>query len=643
MLIYNPSMSDFQGALDTAVRRGLHAFLTPTPMTLSEWSAEHFYLSAESSYTEGKWEAYPFQVGLMDAMSNDSIKELFFQKSARVGATKSMLAYLGYSAHHRARNVALWQPVDDDSNEFCKSELNTMIRDVKAVQDAFPWYDKKHSKNTLAQKQFISSMLFLRGGKSAKNFRRISVDTALLDELAAFDSDIDGEGSPVKLAQKRTEGSSYPKLIACSTPKIHGRCLMEKSFDGADMQMRFEIPCPHCGHYQDLRFGGKDVPHGFKWTHGHPETTQYCCIKCAGLFDQGDYLDAWERGVWVSCKQDAYMSDSRFYDTDNVEIDAPSALGLHVWTAYSPQTSWEAIVREFLGAAKDRDLLKTFTNTTLGETFVDEAIEKIDANILFARREYYTQAPAAVGAITIGIDVQDDRFELQFDGWGYGEERWCLDYVRLYGDPSRSGIWDKLAEIVNRQFVRDDGIIMSPLVACIDHGGHFSDEVNNFSRRMGVRFMIPIKGSSTYGKPIATFPRKRNRNRVYLTEVGTDSAKDLLFQRLHIHDVGPGYWHFPMSDAFDSEYFRQLTNEDRVLKFAQGQRRFVWNARERRQEPWDCSVYSLAAIRIAQQFFGLTLVNVETKLESSEVKTAKAPAPKKPKSKGMGYGSNWLR
>ena len=134
-------------------------------------------------------------------------------------------------------------------------------------------------------------------------------------------------------------------------------------------------------------------------------------------------------------------------------------------------------------------------------------------------------------------------------------------------------------------------------LATQDHGGHYSDEVNQFSKRLGVRFLIPVKGSSVYGKPVATFPRKKNAKGVYLTEIGTDTAKDLLYQRLQIKEVGPGYWHFPVSDAFDETYFKQLTAEERIPKWTQGRKRYVWDAKQRRQEPWDCSVYSLAAIR----------------------------------------------
>ena len=41
-----------------------------------------------------------------------------------------------------------------------------------------------------------------------------------MDELDGFDSDVEKEGSPDKLAWKRTEGAVYRKLVAGTTPKL---------------------------------------------------------------------------------------------------------------------------------------------------------------------------------------------------------------------------------------------------------------------------------------------------------------------------------------------------------------------------------------------------------------------------------------
>ena len=591
--------------IQKSVSYGLQSLYAPEPLRLSEWADENFYLSAESSYVQGRWETMPFQKAIMDSISNDDIRDVTWMKSARVGYTKCILAAIGYYAEHKKRNQGVWQPVDDDADEFVKTEIETMIRDVPVVQDAFPSYGRKAKENTLKQKVFTGSSLFIRGGKAAKNYRRLTLDVSYLDELDGFDQDIEREGDPVTLASKRVEGSTFPKVITGSTPKIKGMSMIEDRYNDADYRFVFHIPCPHCDEYIPITWGGKDIPHGFKWTGDDAHTVAHLCPECAAMFTQEEYLSVYKKGRYIA-EGGVFIDDDCLFRNERGEIiDTPLSVAFHVWTGYSPMTSWAQIVREFIAARKDRGRLKTFVNTTLGESWEDEDSEKLDSENLYARREHYeAPVPNDVSVLTASIDTQDDRFEVQVDGWSVGEERFSIDYIRLYGDPSRQTIWDKLAESLRKKYKRADGVLMDIRLATQDHGGHYSDEVNQFSKRLGVRFLIPVKGSSVYGKPVATFPRKKNAKGVYLTEIGTDTAKDLLYQRLQIKEVGPGYWHFPVSDAFDETYFKQLTAEERIPKWTQGRKRYVWDAKQRRQEPWDCSVYSLAAIRILQQHMG---------------------------------------
>ena len=64
--------TETQRAMVEAVIAGLAPLRAVPPESLSRWAAQHFRLSAESSHTQGQWEAYPFQRGWMDAFSNDA-------------------------------------------------------------------------------------------------------------------------------------------------------------------------------------------------------------------------------------------------------------------------------------------------------------------------------------------------------------------------------------------------------------------------------------------------------------------------------------------------------------------------------------------------------------------------------------------
>lgn len=208
--------------------------------------------------------------------------------------------------------------------------------------------------------------------------------------------------------------------------------------------------------------------------------------------------------------------------------DAPfnGHAGFHIWAAYSysPNAAWGKLAREWVDAQKNRERLKTFVNTVLGEPWTEQG-ETVEAASIHNRRERYKAAVPNGSVLTAGVDVQDDRLELEIVSWGEGEESWSVDFVRLYGDPSRAELWRKLRELLGRTWLRADGQQLDVRAVAIDSGGHFTDEVYAFSRANGVRWAIPIKGANEPGKPIAAFPRTLNTKRVYLTQVGVDTAK----------------------------------------------------------------------------------------------------------------------
>src|SRR3546814_11405575 len=104
------------------LQNGLAAFGVPEPMTLTQWAEEHFYLSAESSYVEQTWEAWPFQRAIMACTSNDGIREIDLTKSARTGYTKLIMAAMGYFTWHKRRKPTLWQRTDAASDGTYNTE-----------------------------------------------------------------------------------------------------------------------------------------------------------------------------------------------------------------------------------------------------------------------------------------------------------------------------------------------------------------------------------------------------------------------------------------------------------------------------------------------------------------------------------------
>jgi terminase, large subunit len=602
---------DQLATLRQRLTRGLAAVGIPEPLSLEQWAGEHFYLSAESSYVEQDWSAWPYQRAIMASISNDDIREVDWQKSARTGYTKIILAAQGFFAHHKRRNQALWQPTDDDATAYVKTELDPMLRDVAVMRDVFPAYLARHKDNTLDQKKFIGSMLHIKGGKAAKNYRRISVDVAILDELDAFDGDIEKEGDPVTLAAKRIEGATFPKLICGSTPKLRGFSLIETRAKLADERLTYQIPCPHCGERHALTWGGKGEPHGFKWRIGEdqkpdPASVRHLCPHCGVLISQGEYLANWERGVWINETGDLHLhADGRFTDPQGQPTAAPKHIAFHTWTAYSPAANWPDIVRDFLAALKkqsegDDSKMKVFKNTFLGETWEGE-IERTDPDTLKARAEPYPlrTMPKDCLLLLAGGDVQGNRIELQVWGYGIGGQMWSIDHRQFFGNPEQEEVWLELEDFLFSEIYPHASGTEQRIHSTAIDSGYLPDAVYAFAHKHRARRVYAVKGSSGGERSIENgnskvsfnWRGKRQAQGQTLWMVGTHLAKDRFAARLEIAKPGPGYVH--LSAEHTDEWFRQLAAEDRVTQRSQYGAVTRWVKNRKRNEVIDMTAYAI--------------------------------------------------
>lgn len=596
-----------EAEVDTRLRRGMAAWGVPEPLTLAEWAEKHFYLSAESSYVEQHWKAWPFQRAIMACISNDDIREIDWKKSARTGYTKIILAAQGYFAEHKRRNQAVWQPTDDDAVAYVKTELDPMLRDVEVMRTVLPAYLMRHKDNTLEYKKFIGSGLHIKGGKAAKNYRRISIDVGYLDELDAFDNDVEKEGDPPALAAKRIEGATFPKLVCGSTPKLRGLSLIEARECLADRRFTYQIPCPHCGERHAITFGGKDEAHGFKWNDGNSASVRHLCPHCAALIDQGEYLAVWEQGVWIDDEGAVWLHhDGRFTTPAGDSVPTPRHVAFHTWTAYSPAANWPDIVADFLAAHEklqegDDTKMKAFRNTTLGLTWEGE-IERTDVDALKQRAEPFAlrTMPRDCLLLLCGADVQGNRIEAQVWGYGLGGQMWTIDHRVFFGNPEQEEVWLELEDFLFGQtYPHACGTTQAIYATAIDSGGHSANAVYAFAHKHKARRVHAVKGSSGAERSIENgntkvgfnWMGKREKNGPILWHVGTHLAKDRLASRLEVSRPGPGYVHLARDNS--DEWFRQLAAEDRVTARTAYGTRYRWVPNRKRNEVIDMTAYAI--------------------------------------------------
>ncbi|EER1014518.1 phage terminase large subunit family protein, partial [Escherichia coli] len=139
----------------------------------------------------------------------------------------------------------------------------------------------------------------------------------------------------------------------------------------------------------------------------------YLCEHNACVIRQQelDFTDARyiceKTGIWT---RDGIL----WFSSSGEEIEPPDSVTFHIWTAYSPFTTWVQIVKDWMKTKGDTGKRKTFVNTTLGETWEAKIGERPDAEVMAERKEYYSApVPDRVAYLTAGIDSQLDRYEMR--------------------------------------------------------------------------------------------------------------------------------------------------------------------------------------------------------------------------------------
>ena len=566
-------------------RQALELWKPPQKLTLSEWADAHAVLSAESAAEAGKWKTLAYQKGIMDAFTDPTVEMVVWMKSARVGATKIFNHLIGYHIHQDPCPLMVVQPTVEDAEGYSKDEIAPMLRDTPVLRELVSEPKAKDGSNTILLKQFRGGALQMVGANSARGFRRVSRRVVLFDEVDGYPASTP-EGDQIKLGIKRSEYYWNRKIGIASTPTTKEFSRVERWFLQSD-QRRYYVPCPDCGHMQYLRW------QQMKWEKGKPETAAYECENCQALIPHR--LKRWmvDRGEWRS----------------TAPSTQPGLVGFHLWAgySYSPNASWEQLVREFLEVKSDPDQLRTFINTTLGEPFELDYSNKLSADGLMARREPYAPGfcPKGVLTLTAGVDTQDDRIEVSVWGWGAGEEAWHIWHQVLYGDPALPEVWAQLDHVLATEWDAEEGPPLKIRQMAVDSGGHHAHSVYLYARERLAQGVVATKGSSSRDQPIINkgsavdinWRGKLIKRGGKVFSLGTDTAKTTLYGRLRHNERGPGYIHF--NEGADEDFFAQLTAEKQQVKTVRGFQVKEWvKTSGQRNEILDCFVYSYAALQL---------------------------------------------
>lgn len=611
--------------IEDAVHEAERALIPPPKLRMSEWIEGDKGVSIPEGVSKlpGKVRLSPLQREIADAIGDRTIERVTMVKPVRVGFTTLVTATIAGFVANDPTAIMVVLPTEDDCRGYMVDDVEPIFTASASVANVLADDQPEGERNTILSRRFPGGSLKVKAGKSPRNLRRHNVDVLYLDELDAME--VTKEGPVDVIAEKRTFNSPDRKIIKGSTPIYLETSPILKAYGESDQRI-FEVPCPQCGDFHEILWGS------IRWDKTDDgrhltETAYWECPSCGHPTEE---------------RHKAAMVEAGRFRALRPEVKGHAGFRANALISTQPNAAWSKLAGEFLAANKDPDkgALQVFFNTILGQGWRGEG-EDIDAEALETRREPWSleKVPEEVLAITLGVDLGDDRMECTALGWSEAigdlpAAMFVLGHHVIDGRYDEDETWQELDEFLAKRWDHALGGTLGFDAACVDSGsGLHAPHVMAFCRPRARRKIMAIKGEDGFKRQLIV--RSSNKDRLWI--VGSDAGKQQIMGRI-AHLPPPlsegakdrfGNASIRFSDSLTPNWFEQLASERKVARYVAGKPSFRFERIPgRRAEALDCVVYGMAARQMISVDWS------RRRVDASMVEPVKAPPRTKPDTAG---------
>ena len=583
-MLFNPRRLAFE-ALATVAE-------PPPPVDYLAWARENIVFSERISAFPGPYDEklFPFFSEILGALSpEDPCSIVTLHKSAQLGGTILANIFTLGTMDMDPCDFLYVHPTEENAARWSKTKLMPLVRETEAIRALFS-ESSRDGGNSILYKERVDGRGAIQaaGANSPAGLSMISPRKQVQDDLAKWS--MNDAGDPETQADSRSKAFFNRKVLKISTPLIAPGCRITTNWQ-AGTQETYQVPCPHCRELQELRWENMRD----HIDPEHPEKAHFVCMRCGCEIHEHQrawMVDPANGARWVAKHPDRARHHRSF----------------HLWVAYSPLESWEALARAWLkvqaGGPDEREKSagaeQVFWNDWLGLAFEadNKAVPWEDLRDR-ADAEGFRRGvvPAGALALSLGMDVQGDRVEWQLVGYGRNRWRFVIDRgvvdsragSHLDGHAAHSGhisepeVRAALDVLVKRTWPDEEGRPRPADIVAID-GNAYTEDVWAWVRRHPAVRVIMVRGDNRDAarmlQQVREYDRrgkpKKQKWSARFFNFNASIMKIGLYRDLKKQDPAQtGYVAF--ARGLGDDFFQQLTSESRVAEKARtGHARYVW-------------------------------------------------------------------
>ena len=586
----------------------------------------------------GQWQNFdrsvtPYMVEPTDMMISREYLGLAFCGPSQSGKTQMLQSAVSYNIACNPGRTALFQMTKDAASEYSQEKLGPMIRHSPAL---LAQQRTGRGADNIFEKKFKGGMRLTVDWPTITKFSSSTIRTVLQTDYDHFPESIDGEGDGYTLgrARAKTHGSRgicaiesspakpiiqedwKPKTIHEAPPVSAG--VLSHYNDGTRARLYWE--CPECAERFEPKFKQLLFDRDLQPAEA-AETVVLVCPNNGCVIEPAKKYEMNAGSIWLHESR----CGTKAVPLGDPEIRPSDMVSYWMTGVAAAFESWGNLVLQYETARRafvvtnNEEKLKSVTNTALGEPYLPRAmaeegeltIEQLKENLRTWERGI---APAWTRFITIGVDVQINRFPVGVFAWGADGESAMIDRFDLFTPPTDAPgaadrmldpakyieDWEVLRELLTKVWpVEGQDYGLQPLSIGYDfHGAPgVSDRAELFwqARRkdgeQGRWFAIrghggfKTGGRVWYAAPAAGSKGKAAR-RMMLLNVATDKMKDVTSAALARSEGGAGSMH--LSEWMPADSLKEFTAERR------GARGWERKAGMKRNENIDLAGYARA-------------------------------------------------
>lgn len=632
MVRANVELAEFDRASPLAriLRRAADAWRPVEHPPTPDWCAAEVRLPSDTSADPGPFDlaSRPYWREPLALFDDPEVLTISIMAGAQDGKTVLLTAALLSRAFLDPAPAMLAGP-DQDAMRELRDRVYAMAEASPAVAPRIPPARLRNDRWL----DFGSMYCYLAFSGSPQRLRGRTCKYVFCTEVDVW-QDSPRLGRSARLVRARVKAFNEYKIVNESTPTDEASTI--DAFYRASDQRKFHVECPHCGHYQELRFfphksgpyAGRGGVAGMQDADGKWRTADearrlayYVCEAGGCRIESHEKPAMVEGGVW--CPRGCRVEKGKLVGTP--ERSRRNA-GYQISSLYAPQNTFGDVAAAYL-EHREENSLREFFNNWLGLKY--SSGEKLPHWKALARKLAWTHSRGTVDPdcwfLTAAADVQQERCYWVVRGWGDRKTSWLIDWGMLRRDHAAlDGSQQKgefpiapdLAQLVPAVIARrwpvsrgtnPRGLAELPVRVLGVDAGHRTLDVHHFVRSYPGDRVRAIHGDHKVEPEVLYRAKKVERNSrtgepypggMVLWGIYVNAYKEDLLGRYSLDPTAPGGWRLPCDVLTGGEdYLRQIVNESPLSLQRENQRpKIVWVTRDKAlgEHYWDCEVYNSA-------------------------------------------------